>query len=135
MSDENDFLSLFKYKTLTKIHGEPDYASLKKLRDEVRSNARKVTSELGGGNHGHLGICFHPPDYTLILPTPYVRQLHPGPLVILPASTARQETRLQEDHKKASALFQTTKNLDQTLKFQISIMLLSFQRLMLTITF
>ena len=39
----------FKYKMLTKIHGEPTYESIKKMKDELKANVTAVNSELGGG--------------------------------------------------------------------------------------
>lgn len=118
-STDNKFIPLFKHKTLTRIHGEPDYPALKKLQDEVCANASKIQSDLGGGNHGHLGLTMRPPAYALVSPTPYIRPPHPGVLTIPPRATTRQETGLREDHKKATVLFQATANLDTTLKLQI----------------
>ena len=50
-----DYTTFFAVKVLPKIHGEPDYVQLKKLKDLLKANATKVTSDLGGGAHGHLG--------------------------------------------------------------------------------
>ena len=74
----------FEFPLLTKIHGEPTYDSLKTLKNELKSNATSVTSDLGGGGHGHLGIVLTPAEYAVISPIPYVRPVHPGPLVVPP---------------------------------------------------
>ena len=102
MTTANNFTEQFAYKTLTKIHGEPDYQLLKRLRDEVKANASKITTSLGGGDHGHLGMCMHPPDYVIASAVPYVQPPNPGLLVIPPNATARAETCLREDHKKSN---------------------------------
>ena len=46
----------FEFKELTKIHGEPTFESLKKIKDELKANASAVTSDLGGGANGHLAL-------------------------------------------------------------------------------
>ena len=46
----------FEFKKLSKIHDEPIYDSLKKIKDGLKANAAAVGSELGGGQHGHLHV-------------------------------------------------------------------------------
>ena len=52
----------FELPTLTKIHGEPTYFQLKELKNELKSNATSVTTDLGGGGHGHLGLVLTPAE-------------------------------------------------------------------------
>ena len=95
----------FENPVLTKIHGEPTYKGLKTLKNELKSNAISVTSDLGGGAHGQLGLVLIPAEYAAISPVPYVCPVHPGPLVV-PAGTAQHEARrLQDDHKETIGLF------------------------------
>ena len=49
--------SYFKYKTPTPIQGTPTNKTLKRLKQELRANASSVESDLGGGDHGYLGLC------------------------------------------------------------------------------
>ena len=116
MNVDFDFLALFEYRALTKIHGEPDYTSLKLLKEQLKANAAKIISDLGGGQHGHLGLVLTPLEYANASAVPYVRPPHPGPLVIPGGSTARQENTIREDHKKATKLYRETVNLERTLK-------------------
>ena len=70
-----DYISnSFVYTTLTKIHGYPTFVSLTILK----SNARAVSSDLGGGAHGHLGLILSPQEYALVSPMPYVFLDHPS---------------------------------------------------------
>ena len=115
-----DFTKRFEYRTLHKIHGEPTYATLKRLKDQLRTNASGISSNLGGGNHGHLGLILTNAEYANVSPVPYVRPPHPGPLVIPPAATARQETGIREDYKLALKLFHDTIDLERALKNQIT---------------
>ena len=119
MSDnakQTDFTKLFEYATLPKIHGEPDYDQLKTLKDKLKANATKIPSDLGGGNFGHLGLVLSPAEYTNVSAVSYVRPLHPGVLVIPPATLERTETRRRNEHKHQLALFQETVNVENALK-------------------
>ena len=70
----------FELAELTKIHGEPNTASLIELRNEIRSNAQSVSTTLGGGMYGHLGLVMSNTAYEA-LPNalPYVKPRFPGP--------------------------------------------------------
>ena len=118
MKIDSDFLSLFEYRALTKINGEPTYESLKRLKEQLKANATKIISNIGGGQHGHLGLV-KPLEYGNASAIPYVRPPPPVPLVIQPSTTARQENTIREDYKKATELFHETVNLKQTLKARI----------------
>ena len=78
----------FQYENLTPIHGEPDFVSIQKLKNEVKANAQSVPSTLGGGNHGFLGLVLHPVEYALISNTPFISETYPGPLTFPPGTTA-----------------------------------------------
>ena len=91
----------FEYPVLIKIHKQPDYQSLKTIKDELKANATTVPTELGGGAYGHLGLVLTPEEYNNVAElTPYVRPEHPGPLVIPTGTTQHEATRRREDHKE-----------------------------------
>ena len=48
----------FQHPVLTKVHGEPTYDALQQIATQVKANAAAVPSQLGGGNHGHLGLVY-----------------------------------------------------------------------------
>ena len=52
----DDIAARFQFDTLTKIEGEPDYAEMDVIRNELYRNALAVKSPFGGAKHGHLGI-------------------------------------------------------------------------------
>ena len=86
-----DYATLyFKYKTPSPINGEPTYKSLKRLKMELRADASSVDTDLGGGNHGYLGLVLSDAEYTRINPTPpqFRAPNFSGALVIDPAFTA-----------------------------------------------
>ena len=109
----------FENPTLTKIHGEPTYDALKTMEDELKTNATGVTSDLGGGGHGHLGLVLNPIRYALISPVPYVRPVHPGPLVIPPGTTQHESTRLRNEHKELIKLYRETVDVEKSMIKQV----------------
>ena len=94
-----DYTTYFEFPTLDKIHGEPTFATLLRMKKLLKANAISLTSDLDGGQFGHLGLVLTPQDYTLLSQVPYARPAHLGVLVI-PAGTAQHEAiRLREEHK------------------------------------
>ena len=105
----------FLHTTLTPIRGEPDYATLKILKKELKSNASRVTSDLGGGGHGQLGLVLTPHEYSIISAILYTRPVHPGTLVIPPVTNQHESTRLTLAHAKAIRVFRETVELEKVL--------------------
>ena len=56
----------FQIPVLTHIHGEPTFETLKNLRNQVKANAGSVTTHLGGGAFGYLGLLLSPAEYNRI---------------------------------------------------------------------
>ena len=77
--------NIFDHPDLTRIIGEPTTASLITLHQEVKANAQSVSTSLGGGANGHLGLVCSPETYQELVPgdTPYIRPTNPGRLQIL----------------------------------------------------
>ena len=105
----------FEYPVLTKIHEQPTYASLKIIKDKLKANATQVPSDLGGGANGHLGLVLTPPEYTLVDPTPYVRPIHPGTLIIPVGTTQHESQRLREAHKEEIRVHREAINVEKAL--------------------
>ena len=62
----------FQYKTPTRIQCTPTYKALNQLKAELCANANSVESNLGGGNHGYLGLVLTDAEYANVIPTPFV---------------------------------------------------------------
>jgi hypothetical protein len=56
-----------KHDPLTPIEGKPTQEAIRKLRQELYANVRGITTDLGDGQHGHLGLLMPDADY-LALP-------------------------------------------------------------------
>ena len=92
----------FHYPVPTKIEGEPTHATLTTLQKELQANASSVDSNLGGGNHGYLGLVLSDPDYANIPgTTPSVAPTYPTPFVILATATAVEALSVREQHKES----------------------------------
>ena len=72
----------FEFPELDRISGEPNADTLIKLKKQLKSNAASVSSNLGDGLHGHLGLVLNPVDYALVSNTAFIAPVHPGALVI-----------------------------------------------------
>ena len=101
----------FKYRNPTPINGEPVNKTLKRLKTELRANASGVDTDLGGGDHGYLGLVLRGVKYAHITPTnSFIPRNFPGLLVIDPAQTAAQQVQALDTHNEAIALFRECKN-------------------------
>ena len=56
----------FPNPTVPKIEGEPTYQSIKNVEKVLLENAASVPSELGGGQHGYLGLILSDTKYHTI---------------------------------------------------------------------
>ena len=56
----------FEYKELCKIHGQPDIGSLLRIFRQLKRNAQKVHTLLGGGQLGYLALVLSTAAYDSI---------------------------------------------------------------------
>ena len=83
--------SYFKYKTPTPIWGQPTHKALQRLKNELQANASSVETELGGGDHGYLGLVLSDTDYANVPYTcPFEAPTFPSALTIPATATAVQ---------------------------------------------
>ena len=45
-----------EYPTVTKVYRKPAYKTLRELKNRLKTNTSKVTSDLGGGTNGHFEV-------------------------------------------------------------------------------
>ena len=103
----------FLHQTLTAIQGEPSYSTLKTLKKELKANSSRVTSDLGGGGHGHLGLVLTPHEYSMISAVIYARPTHPGALIIPAGTTHHEATRLTIEHNENVRVYRETIELEK----------------------
>lgn len=106
--------SYFKYKTPTPMRGEPTNKALKRLKIELQANASSIETDLGGGNHGHLGLVLTDEEYaTMQNATPFIPPNYPPPLVIPANSSPIQALELKETRKEEKRLYLECKNVEK----------------------
>ena len=106
----------FPHSTPTPIRGEPDYKSLKKLKNELRANASSVDSDLGGGHHGYLGLVLSEQEYRRICPdTPFDAPEFPGTLTIPRGTDTADALNLREEHRTNVALYREYREVEKAL--------------------
>ena len=114
-----DYKKIFEIPELTKIHGEPSTATLLELRNEIRCNAQSVTTTLGGGQYGHLGLVMSGTLYTALPNTQdYIRPANPGPFNIT-ATTTRAIEQERANWEEEMRLWREVEAIERTLVQQI----------------
>ena len=107
----------FKYPVPSPINGEPTNKTLKRLKTELRANGSSVDTDLGGGDHGYLGLILSDLEYSRINPRPNVFQAPawPGALVINPNATAIEAVHAKEQHRETVRVYRECKNVEKAL--------------------
>ena len=110
----------FEHKNLTRISGEPTFASLHKMLLELKANAVSVPSTLGGGAHGFIGVILSGPTYATLAPmTPFVIPVHPGPLRVVHGATQYEIALAKTMHEESTQTFQTYQLVQRALVQQV----------------
>ena len=107
--------SYFKYKTPTLIIGAPTNKTLKRLKQELRANASSVESDLGGGDHGYLGLVLSDANYASVSDTAFVAPNYPQPLTIPPGTSQVGAFNLREQYKEDKKAYYKCKNVEKAL--------------------
>ena len=111
----------FPYSTITKHAGEPNYHAIKDVERKLIKNASSFPSELGGGNHGYLGLILTPEKYTLVTGHDFTPHQNPGSLPTFPANpTQPQIAQVSATHKEALRLWREQHTLIKALKKQLT---------------
>ena len=109
----------FPYKTPTRILGEPTYKGLKTLKTELTANASSVDCDLGGGDHGYLGLVLSDADYGALTGHAFVPPAFPGPLAIPPGLDAVQAAQAVEHHRESQLNYKECKDVEKALQRHI----------------
>ena len=110
----------FPHSTLPKIEGEPDFASIKNIEKLLITNASSCESELGGGQHGMLGLIISPERYQAITGHEFIPHANPGALPTFPANpTQPQITQINATHKEQLRLWREQNLTAKAIKKQL----------------
>lgn len=106
--------------TIPPIVGRPTSQNLTLLKQLLFENAATIPSNIGGGNHGHLGVIMTQPRYLTMVGNAWVPPLNPGVAPVIPdGSSGPAVIRITAQHRNEQALFRTYNNVDKALKQQI----------------
>jgi hypothetical protein len=80
-----------------KIRSLPTFETLRVLKQDLQDNAKSITSILGGGGHGYLGLIMSPAEYAIEVgndangnPQPFIAPIYPGSRAVVDGATARE---------------------------------------------
>ena len=109
------------FATIGKIDGMPTYQTLDALRQELGTNAAKVTTRLGGGQHGYLGIVYPTTTYLTIsgnetFTPPQRPNIHP---TIEDGATQYQIAEVVRQHKANQREYDEWTTVNEKIKQQI----------------
>jgi hypothetical protein len=111
--------TFFPKPDLTRIIGIPTYEALHQMQLELKTNALSVHSNLGGAQHGHLGLLMTNAQYALVSDTPYERPEHPGVLHIPHNATRVASDALKRTYDENLRVFHEVRGVEQALIQQI----------------
>jgi hypothetical protein len=104
----DELIAGFPHSSLPKVTGEPTFEDLKAIRRLLNTNAMSVSSYVGGGHHGHLGIIMTNEEYLAIaadvFPVPDNPGASPEVVVGMTAAVIAEFTRYIARQHKCIAL-------------------------------
>jgi hypothetical protein len=74
----DELIAGLPHSSLPKVTGEPTFEDLKVIRPLLNTNAMSVSSYVGGGRHGHLGIIMTNEEYFAIVADAFPVPNNPG---------------------------------------------------------
>ena len=106
----------FPCPSIEKQPGLPTYAIINELYKKLKTNSASVHSNLGGTQHGLLGLTLQDRTYTPLTVVPFVLPMNPGTVPTIPAgSSGLQISQSERAHKQALREWQETTRADQVL--------------------
>ena len=98
----------------------PTYDIIASVHRKLKANAASVSSTLGGGTHGLLGLIILPATYQTVTGYPFAAPVNPGNLPdIAPAASQAQIGEAVRQHKERLKVWKEYNATDLALKKQI----------------
>lgn len=111
----------FPTSSIPSVEGEPTYKSIKEVEKCIITNASSIESELGGGQHGLLGLVISPERYLTITGHEFIPHENPGALPTFPPNpTQPQIAQANATHKEQLRLWREQNTAIKALKKQLT---------------
>ena len=96
----------FPNPSTPKIEGQPTFKTIKEVEKLLDTNAALVQSELGGGDHGYLGLTKSSEKHNTVTGHDFNAHANPGALPTFPVNaTQRQIDQANASHKEGLRLW------------------------------
>jgi hypothetical protein len=109
-----EIIAGWPYPELPLITAEPIYEDIATMQKHLNVNFPSISSNAGGGRHGHLVLLMTAGQYTAISPIPFGAAADPGPVALVLFGTedivAANMVRMYDEQKRA---FNTHINSDE----------------------
>jgi hypothetical protein len=116
-STPDELIAGLPHSSLPKVTGEPTFEDLKVIRRLLDTNAMSVTSYVGGGRLGHLGIIMTNEEYFTIAADVFPVPNNPGASTeVVAGMTTAEIAEMTRLHRDASHVYCTYHNVDQAIK-------------------
>eukprot|EP00957_Ditylum_brightwellii_P134228 10233304-Ditylum_brightwellii.AAC.1 len=104
---------------LQQVEGEPDYAAINAIIQQLYKNTATIPSSLGGGAHGYIGLVMEPTLYSSLSATAYNAPGAPT-RTMLPGNASSQVRYNEDNHyRKELDIYENHITMDNVMKKQI----------------
>ena len=76
---------------MTKFEGVINYKTIREIYRKIQANVSTIQSELGGGQHGLLGLAMQPATYRTVIGQDFQRPVHPPQVAPVPTNMDASE--------------------------------------------
>ena len=105
MTDSETIKANFPFPTIPQEPGLPTFQIVNDVHNKSKANAASISSSLGGGAHGLLGIGLSPATYHQITGSHFIRPTNPGSLPQNVNGTAVVMSEQIRQHKEELRIF------------------------------
>ena len=114
-------IDLFPHPTIEKSTEEPNYYSIKPVEKKLIRNVASIPTELGGGNHGFLGLVVTPQKHVNITGNVFTPHLNPGTFPTFPQNPTQPIiAQISATHKEALRVWRKQQTVIKCIKNQLT---------------
>ena len=119
MTDSETIKANLTFPIIPREPGLPTFQIVNDVHNKSKANAALISSSLGGGAHGLLGLGLSPATYHQITGYHFIRLTNPGSLPQNVNETAVVMSEQIRQHKEELRIFRQVENSNLVLKYQL----------------